>query len=280
MASGEFHDTARPESLPEIFRKELDGLQSIVVQNLQVRVRPGGFVETFNLLGDYRAGVAHEGWREFAIGDLVSGEQLVVVFEFDVLAIPLLPGGQPAATWDGEILVEIEIRCDVITPAGVEVRKETHTVKVRLVQSPEDVQVDTQVLLWVSLQSAARAVERAVAARDAGDVDGARTLLNEELARIESQPASPLVDDARNLLRATLAGLEDETEYFRRSRKMALSSKVSFSRGSSFDHTVSEAGMTPSFKRARERKPSPAPTQAQAPTTPPAPKDPSVGEGI
>jgi len=288
--NGEFHDAAKPESLPEIFRKELDGLQSIVVQNLRVRVRPGGFVENFALLGDYGTALTNDGWHEYAIGDLVSGEQRVVVFELNVLAIPLLEGGQPAATWDGESLTEIEIRCDVITAAGVEMRKERHTVKVRPVQSPEDVQVDTQVLPWVSLQTAARAVERSVVARDAGDVQGARTLLTEELTRLESQPSSPLVEDARNLLRSTLAALADEAEYFLRSRKIALSTKMSFSRGSSYDHTVSESGMTPSFKRARERKASPSTAQAQAqahakaqvptqsPTTPPA--EPSAGEGI
>jgi len=69
----------------------------------------------------------------------------------------------------------------------------------------------------------------------AGDVAGARTLLNEELARIGIHPASPLVDDAQNLIRSTLAGMEDEAQYFRCSRKVALSSKMSFSRGSSFN---------------------------------------------
>ena len=262
---GALHDANNPDDLPEIFRKELDGLQSMVVQNLRIRVKSCGFAERIVMLGDYPVLAQADGWQEFAMGDLVSGERRVAVMKLDVLPIPLGADGQPTATWDGEALVELEIRCDVITREGLVSRSEHHLIKVLPVQSPEDVKVNTEVLPWVSIQAAASAVERALQARDKGQVEEARNILKLELAKLEPMPASDLLEDARRLLQTTLDALADDMDYTR-SRKSMNSLRRHYSKGSSADDIVVQACTGPSFKMPKN-KPTPPP-DVNPPTTP------------
>jgi hypothetical protein len=73
-SDGGFRDANNPDTLPEVFRKELDGLRSIVVQNLRVRVCSCGFVERIAMLGEYPYLALADGWKECALGDWVLGE--------------------------------------------------------------------------------------------------------------------------------------------------------------------------------------------------------------
>jgi len=252
---GGFHNAQKSESLPEIFRKELDGLQSIVVQNLRVRVRSCGYVDCITLMGDYPELTLDEHSKEYALGDFVSGERRVAVLALSVLPIPLGADGRPTATWDGEELVSLEIRYDTITAEGLVSHVEAHRVKVRPVQSPEDVQVNTEVLPWVSLQSASAAVERAIRARDAGNAAEARAIVQKEIDGLNGLPPSDLLADARRLLDSTLRVLGNDADY-NSGRKMMRSMNRYWAKGSSADDTVFESGPLPSFKI---QKPKPAP---------------------
>ncbi len=252
---GGFHNAQKSESLPEIFRKELDGLQSIVVQNLRVRVRSCGYVDCITLMGDYPELTLDEHSKEYALGDFVSGERRVAVLALSVLPIPLGADGRPTATWDGEELVSLEIRYDTITAEGLVSHVEAHRVKVRPVQSPEDVQVNTEVLPWVSLQSASAAVERAIRARDAGNAAEARAIVQKEIDGLNGLPPSDLLADARRLLDSTLRVLGNDADY-NSGRKMMRSMNRYWAKGSSADDAVFESGPLPSFKIP---KPKPAP---------------------
>jgi Ca-activated chloride channel family protein len=254
---GGFHNAQKSESLPEIFRKELDGLQSIVVQNLRVRVRSCGYVDCITLMGDYPELTLDEHSKEYALGDFVSGERRVAVLALSVLPIPLGADGRPTATWDGEELVSLEIRYDTITAEGLVSHVEAHQVKVRPVQSPEDVQVNTEVLPWVSLQSASAAVERAIRARDAGNAAEARAIVQKEIDGLAGLPPSDLLADARRLLDSTLRVLGDDADY-NSGRKTMRSMNRYWAKGSSADDAVFESGPLPSFKI---QKPKPAPKQ-------------------
>jgi len=266
---GALHDANQADSLPDIFRKELDGLQSIVVQNLRLRARSGGFVERITVLGDYAELALPNGAKEISVGDLVSGERRVVVLALDVLPIPFGADGLPTANWDGEHLLDLEIRHDLITAEGLVSRTETHHIKVRPVQSPADVQVNAEVLPWVSLQTAAAAVDRALKARDAGDLEGARGIINKELARLAPLPASDLLTDALRLLTATLAALEDGADYVR-GKKSIRSMKRFYSMGSTANDSILSEEALPSFKRPRRPAPGGA-SPASIPAPPSAP---------
>jgi Ca-activated chloride channel family protein len=263
---GGFHNAQKPESLPDIFRKELDGLQSIVVQNLRVRVRPCGYVDQIAMMGEYPELALDDHSKEYALGDFVSGERRVTVLALNVLPIPLGADGRPTATWDGEDLVSLEIRYDTITPEGLVSHVESHRVKVRPVHSPEDVQVNTEVLPWVSLQSATAAVERAIRVRDTGNAAEALAIVQKELDGLAGLPASDLLNDARRLLESTLRVLEDGADYFT-GRKFMRAINRYYSKGSSADDAVFEAHAMPSFKKV---KPKPAPKKPdQDPTAKP-----------
>lgn len=272
---GALHDANQPDQLPEVFRKELDGLQSVVVQNLRLRARSCGFVERIAVLGDYVETEWPGAGKEVAVGDLVSGEQRVVVLALEVLPIPPGADGRAVANWDGEDLLALEIRYDVITAGALVSRTETHRVKVRPVQSPDDVRVNEEVLPWVTLQSAAAVVERAIRLRDAGRRDEAARLLKDELARLAKIPASDLVADARRLLETARQTVEEEdVQIYSSSRKSLRSMKRFYSMGSSRDDTVMENSAQPSFK-TRRPKPS-APPPATGTLSPPPPEAPSA----
>jgi len=264
---GALHNANQPDQLPEVFRKELDGLQSLVVQNLRVRASSCGFVERIAVLGDYVGTTQPAGGLEVSVGDLVSGEQRVMVLALDVLPIPPGADGRAVANWDGEHLRELELRYDAITAEGLVSRTETHRVKVRPVQSPADVRVNEEVLPWVTLQSAAAMVERAIRLRDEGKRVEAVRLIEQELARLATLPASDLVADARRLLlTARHTVVEGDEQIYGSSRKDLRSMKRFYSIGASIDDSTLAEEMQPSFKRRRQAPQ--APTSPAGPATP------------
>ena len=256
-SGGELHDANDPERLPEIFSIELDGLQSVAVQNLRVTTTLAPSVDRVELLGSYPTPLIQGEQREYAIGDLVSGEQRVIVFALGVLPIPLLGNGQPAATWDGEKLLDLTIRCDVITATGVEIREENHVVNVRPVQDPSEVTFNVEVVSWVSLQAATAVVDRAIRQRDEGKVNHARLLLTDEMERLSKLPPHPLIEDANAVLKRALDSMDDDDTYFS-ARKALYSMVVDCSRGSSHPSTRGRVSETMSFKRPRPTSPPPS----------------------
>ena len=258
---GSFYDANQADKLPEIFRAELDGLQQTAVQNLRLRFKTLDFVEAMKSLGGYCEVKLADGRTEFAVGDLVADEERVAVFALAVLPIPLLAGTTtPAASLDGEALVEVEIAYDEITQAGVTSHTERHTIRVRPAQSPADIQVNEEALPWVSAQQAAEILGQALTKRDGGDVVGARRLLEAGIARLKAYARDAQIADGLKLLESALTQLADGENYVR-SRKSLRYMQGSYSKMSSAEAWVNETGI-PSFKKPR--------TQPQPPQTPPA----------
>lgn len=256
-SGGTFYDANQPDRLPGIFAAELDGLQRTAVQNLRLRFRPLDFVERLAELGDYASTRLPDGRIEFPIGDLVSEEQRVAVFFLQVMPIPLVAPGTPAATLDGEALLEVEIVFDEIQESGVTSHAEHHTVRVRPTQDPADVRVNETVLPWVTAQQAADLMEKAIARRDAGDLRGARRILSAGIARLRAYERDQQTSEARHLLEETNAKLADDAEYAR-SRKNIRYSSSTLKRMRSAEHWVGE-GPAPSFV-----KPPPASPQGDS----------------
>jgi hypothetical protein len=140
---------------------------------------------------------------------------------------------------------------------------------VRPVQSPEDVRVNEEVLPWVTLQSAAAVVERAIRMRDAGQRPEAVRLIEQELARLAALPPSDLVADARRLLETARQTVEEGDEHVYNSvRKSLRSMKRFYSMGSSADDMFAVTESGPSFKKRRLK-----PQEPSTPASPPAPTD-------
>lgn len=268
-SGGELHDANDPDRLPAIFATELEGLQSLAIQNLRIRVTPTHSVDDFILLGAYPEPVIDGNSREYAIGDLVSDEERIIVLALSVLPIPMMDDGRPAATWDGEKLLDLEIHFDAITDTGIEIHRETHPVYVRPVQDPAAVKFDVEVIAWVSLQAAASCVDHAIKMKDDGNGRAAVRLLKGEIARLTQLPGSPVIGDAIRLLNRALDTILHEEGYVR-GRKVLFSMATDYRKMSSRDATPGSVGELPSFKRRRRR-----PTSPQTPLG----KDPNHPDG-
>ena len=268
--SGSFYDANGADKLPEIFRAELDGLQNIAVQNLRLRFKSLDFVDGIRSLGGYNDVTLPDGRHEFPVGDLTSEEARVAIFALAVLPIPLIAGSTtPAANLDGEVLTAVEILYDKITTTGVSSHVERHTIRVRPTQSRDDIQLNENVLPWVSAQQAAEILNQALAKRDAGDVAGAKQVLAAGIVKLRAYARDEQIADGLNLLASALVRLAD-TENYTRSRKALRSEGASFCKMSSSEHwSVNEVMPTPSFKKPR-------------PKTPPSPDviDPTTGQPI
>lgn len=127
-----------------------------------------------------------------------------------------------------------------------------------------------QLLPWVTLQSAAAAVERAIRLRDAGQREEAVRLIDLELGRLAVLPASDLVADARRLLETAKRSVEESDErIYGGTRKDLRSMKRFYSMASSSDDMVVEAWVAePSFKKRRPAAPQSGPVSPVEPTQP------------
>jgi Ca-activated chloride channel family protein len=264
---GTFYDANDADKLPEIFEAELDGLQKITVQNLRLRFKRLHFVDAIRSLGGYQELTLPDGRRDYSIGDLTADEERVAVFALEVLPIPLVAGTQtPAASIDGEVLAELEILYDEITAEGVTSQVESHQIRVRPTQSQADVQVNREVLPWVSAQQAAEIVNQAIVKRDAEDIAGARQLLEAGIARLKAYGLDDQISDGIQLLQDALKKLENPDDYIR-SRKIMRSVSACYAKMSSSDFlNIEESTPAPSFEKPR-------PNAAEPIVTPP-PADP------
>jgi Ca-activated chloride channel family protein len=111
-AGGALHDADSPERFPEIFRQELDSLLKLSAQNVRVRLKKLHYCTGVSVISDYLSVTLPEGGLEITLGDLVSEEERALVLALEVLPIPNLPDGAPAASLEGEALLEVEILYD------------------------------------------------------------------------------------------------------------------------------------------------------------------------
>ena len=266
--NGTFHDANSADKLPGIFAAELGGLQRISVQNLRVRIKPLDFVERYASLGSFPSTTLPDGRQEFALGDLVSEEEAIAIFALEVMPIPLLAPGRPAASLEGEALVELEVLFDEISDEGVRSVTWKQTVRVRAVQDPADQKLNEEVLPWVSAQEAAKILENAVALRDKGDAAGAKKLIEEGIIRLRAYGNADKIADGLRLLETFLTKITAPADEYVSTRKHAFYSMSSYRRMHSKQHwTAGEAMPPPSFIKP---PPSGNPPFPADPTPPPA----------
>lgn len=217
--NGEFYDADSPEKLPAIFAHELEGLQSVAVQNLRVRLKRLDFCEDIFGLNDYPFVFLPDGRTEIAVGDLVSEEERVAVFALEVLPLPLL-NGQPVASLAGECLLEVELAYDEITPEGITSKTWSQVVRVQATQNPAEVKADETVLSWVAVQRAAKAVREASELSAAGNEAAACQRLEAEVKLMECAGNAPVVQEALATLQVARNEMAGETNSSRKAKAM------------------------------------------------------------
>jgi Ca-activated chloride channel family protein len=258
-ASGALHDAASPETFPAIFRQELESLLSLSAQNLRVRIRKLHYCSGLAMLSDYPMVALPEGGIEITVGDLVSEEQRVLVLALEVLPIPPLADGQPAASIEGEALLEIEIAYDEITATGITSKTEQRTIRLVAVQDAADVRVNEQVVEWVAAQEVGRTISEAISERDSGDFDAVRERLKATKEKLERYGCPEGTDKAIENLKAFE---EAADEWTARSRKTSrfLSSR---------SRKMSSYYEAQAMRDPANQPPPPAPPAPPAPQVPP-----------
>lgn len=220
-SGGNFYDANSAEKLPAIFESELEGLQRIASQNVRVRVRKLDFCENWVLFASYHSVSLPDGRVEISLGDLTSEESATLVFHLDVLPLPILPGGEPAASLEGERLIELEILWDDLSTPDLASRTLTQTIRILPTQDPADIRIDEDVIPAVATQCAGLAVEKATDAANKHDTQNATFILREAIAKLEALGNAAKATEGISALRSLLAIIEEHGSLDARAAKSA-----------------------------------------------------------
>lgn len=220
-SGGNFYDANSAEKLPAIFEAELEGLQRTASQNVRVRVRKLDFCENWALFASYHSVSLPDGRIEISLGDLTSEESATLVFHLDVLPLPILPGGEPVASLEGEKLVELEILWDDLSTPDLASRTHTQTIRILPTQDPADIRINEDVIPAVATQCAGLAVEKATDAANKQDSQKATRILKEALVKLESLGNAAKAADGIEALRSLLSTIEEYGSLDARAAKSA-----------------------------------------------------------
>ncbi|MEI6395417.1 MAG: VWA domain-containing protein [Verrucomicrobiota bacterium] len=263
VSGGQFYDADAPERFPAIFESELDGLQKLTAQNLRIRLRRLDFCESQQPLGNYPKVDRPEGWIEYFLGDLVSGETRVACFQLNVLPLPWVDG-RPVVSLEGERLLEVEIVYDEIGEAEITSRTVSQVVRIQATQKPEEVRQKVEVIPWVAMQRAGQVMDEATRHLDADRMEEAVQALNQAIASLKSYGPGASVGEAVQQLE-NLLGRITSGHWSVRERKFSKYRSHSYRKMSSREHW-SASEPPPSFKQPPQNPPIPP----AGPTTPPA----------
>jgi len=180
---GNFYFIEQPDDIPAIFDKELQGLLTVVAQNMKLTLQPSDGVRIAGVYG-YRAEEVL-GETAIAAGDLYHDEVKTVLIELAVRSH--VPGQHPLLllNWDYVDVTEgaaaSTFACEVSA---------MFTNNRDLLNQP----ADANVLKQVELTESARAIEEAMRALDSGDMQGGQAMLRVQADRLMAMSAE-LGDD-------------------------------------------------------------------------------------
>ena len=197
------------------------------------------------------------------MGDLVSGEERIVVFALSVLPLPTV-GGQPVVSLEGEQLLELELAYDEIAADGISSKTFTQIIRIQSTQDPAKVVLNQEIIPWVALQRAGKVMQQALQHLDAGREPAALRLLREACEALQRYGPGRQVGESIESLRQIIQRIE-RGEWDIRARKSSRYRSSSLRKMSSHDHWCAEEA-APSFKQQ------PLPPTPEPPATPPTPE--------
>lgn len=199
-SNGEFYDVDSPEKLPAIFTAELEGLQSVTVTNLRIRLKPLDFCESWAQCSDYHTTVLPDGRTEISVGDLVSSEERSLVLALEVLPLPLQADGTPLTTLDGELLLGLEILWDQVDEKEITSRSHEQNLRIQAAQNPDDIKLNEEVVAIIATQIAGRVMDEASKDLESHRMDAARAKLDKLQKLLEQYGVPEKLPDALRLL--------------------------------------------------------------------------------
>jgi len=193
----------------------------------------------------------------------------------EVLPLPLF-NGQPVASLEGEKLLELEILWDEIGEKEIKSCRHEQVIRVLGTQDVKDVKLNEEVVAWVAVQKAGKAVDEATKDIDSDKINDAKTKLEQALDALKRYKLDEKAADGIRLLQDLLTRLESG-EYSVRDRKMSSYSSSYYRKGSTRKAWTSAAAK-PAFSKMQsvEEQLTEHPGESDTGTNPPqsSPKPP------
>lgn len=168
---GEDYFCEGPDHAPTVFRKEFEGLASVVAQNIVVEIAPDPRTGSVELLSKYPS-TCVDGAVRVDVGDAFGDEVRSVLAQINVAAI-----GEPGTVK----VADVQIRWADVTGGGVAMHSTTIPVEIGAATGADADRVapDAGVVEQVEILLAVRARRDALELAKKGDTDGARARLSE-----------------------------------------------------------------------------------------------------
>jgi len=198
-----------------------------------------------------------DGRFEFSVGDLTSGEERIICFVAQALPLPCV-NGQPVVSLEGEELVKLEILVDEISTTGIASQCVQQVIRIQATQDPATIQPNGQVITWVPLQKAAKAMRDVNRAMDEGRHGDAEGTLRDCVQQLRAYGPADAVE---RMIHEGWGAHARKSSHYRHASYMKMSSAEAWS---------IQCCAAPSFKRRAQSRPKPPASQGPASTTPPA----------
>jgi Ca-activated chloride channel family protein len=247
VSSGNFYDVESPDKLPEVFEAELEGALRISVQNLRVKVSKEDFCYRWVNLPGLKGTRHSDGGIELIVGDLVSEEERSFAIQTHVMPIPLGANGQEVASLEGEKILKLEFKYDLIEEDRLVSKEEERVIRVAATQDPSEFKLNESILPIVSSQRAGRVMRRAVEKLDQNRFDEALRDLEHMLKELNDLSRPELVKDAVSAITSVIRNIH-RGWHGTRGRKSASYRSHSLRHRSSKEHWSGDEQDRPSFK--------------------------------
>jgi len=247
VSSGNFYDVESPDKLPEVFEAELDGALRISVQNLRVKVSKEDFCYRWVNLPGLKGTRHSDGGIELVVGDLVSEEERSFAIQAHVIPIPLRAGGQELASFEGEKILKLEFKYDLIEENRLISKQEERIIRAAATQDPSELKLNESILPIVSSQRAGRVMRKAIEKLDKNRLNEALKDLEKFVKELNDLNRPELVKDAVSAITSVIRNIH-RGWHDNRGRKSASYRSHSLRHRSSKEHWSGDEQDRPSFK--------------------------------
>ena len=160
------------DNLPGIFKKELEGLLVVSVQNIQAKVKSSKQVLSWRTIDAIPRKEINGKTAKLSIGDLQSEEERVVTFRISTKMLKL-----PKPDKKDPKLLTIEFSYDIIGQEDVAKKHKRKVARVGVTNDATDVRVNRSILGPLSTQIAGLAIRESHDLQERGQQDEARNHL-------------------------------------------------------------------------------------------------------
>jgi len=181
-SGGKFYYIESADMAPTVFREELEGLLTLVAQNIELRINVAEPVAMLRQWTDYPA-EAHGLSIRFKLGDAYSEEEKSVLLQLLVPAMKSLGAAK---------IADLKLSFAEIADGKVTLKEVTEEIRVNVTteEAAKATGPKVEVLQQLALQMAAEARRDAIKQADGGDYDAARSTLGKVCEQLSSMPVA------------------------------------------------------------------------------------------